>query len=426
VSVLGASWVVPVATGTGLPGADRSFGDDGIVDLSRDLPGPAPAYPDEMAVAPDGEIYVLDSEISCRANACVRTYYLTRFSPKGSRDHSYAGSGAKRLLSLQYGSSFLAVDSRGRPTILFVEEAGMTLVRLTPGGSRDPSFGDRGLAKLPCPCDEISGFSVDPRGGIRIVRSEARKVHRSAGSKARHAGFTEVKALLPSGALDRSFGRGGTASMLLDGGNYATTVQGTAGGGVVFVDARWAGGGTPYVGRISGSGLADTGFAKRATRSLAKLSRLRTVRYGGPSVHSIIPRPGGGFDFVGTFEHHGFVVRVDADGSAVKSFADKGLKVLKATIATAIGDRAGRTFAVGVEHLRGFHYERVGQWLDGRYRPLAGFSIDAELATGEEGLSLVLQPGGRPLAFDDGSQVCRGYCPAQPRMARFLKPPADR
>jgi hypothetical protein len=424
VALLAASLLGEAATASASSGVDPSFGNDGIVDLSLELPGPGPAYPATMAVAPGGKIYVLNSEISCpTAGNCTRTYYLTRFLANGSRDRSYGGSGAVRVFSTNYGQGLLAVDSQGRPTLVFADEEETTVVRLTQAGARDPSFGDGGLAALPCPCRGVSSLVVDPSGRIELVHSESRRDFSIPGTH--YSAVTDVQALTPSGVLDSAYGIGGTASTLSEGGSGGSTVVGTRGGGVVFAGSLWAGGGTPYAGRISKRGRADTGFARRARHSLAILSRLRTVSYGGPLVRAIVPRPGGVLDFVGKFEGHGFIVRVDADGSAVKSFAENGLKVLKPTIEDAIPGGAGSTFVVGTERLhgRGYRTREVGLWLDSRYRPLAISPIDPRLETGEGSISLQLQRGGRPLAFNNGSQACRGYCPPEPRMARFQKPP---
>lgn len=153
-AVLAACVVSAVWTGFAVaaPGdLDRSFGDNGVLVISPSVStGVAYSSVSRMATGPRDEIYVLSIGSSGR---CVQAYFCTGFridkwGRDGELDRSF-GMRAGRVLEIPSSASFdIATDPRGRVIFAASGEAGTVVVRLTPDGAPDTSFGNGGTVTL--------------------------------------------------------------------------------------------------------------------------------------------------------------------------------------------------------------------------------------------------------------------------------------
>ncbi len=177
---------------------DRSFGEGaGFVRV----PNSAKA----IAVEPDGSSLVLASEFE--------TSTLTRISADGEIDTSFGEEGSTQLdpqhklnpslnsIALLPGGGVLAAgETRGKRIVVY---------RLRGDGSLDPSFGDNGALVLgfgkgrPCAANQIA---LQPDGAILLAGYAGSPKGRSS---LRSGPTLALARLLPSGALDRSFGHNG-------------------------------------------------------------------------------------------------------------------------------------------------------------------------------------------------------------------------
>jgi uncharacterized delta-60 repeat protein len=125
-----------------------------------------------------------------------REGFVGRLDAEGDPDRSFAGSGVVALPGTE-GVGLPAADPRGG---LYVT-SGSALAHFRLDGSPDPGFGENGWRRLPR--DAGAGTIVDPSGRIFLYGYlQGWKEHRLANG-------VLVKRLLPSGDLDRSFGRDG-------------------------------------------------------------------------------------------------------------------------------------------------------------------------------------------------------------------------
>lgn len=172
-------------------GLDRSFGRGGVVWL------PQPAYfsPDQIVPAHGGSF--LAGTRPLRHEASVP--FVTRLSDRGHLARRYAARTRRSLAGLPQtnrqsigweGISLIPRGRRGVDVYGFFYNGKGVAVRLRPDGSRDRSFGHRGVASFPFDLDDVV---PDGAGGAYAV-----------GYKRGRYGVSRVN---PRGRLDRRFGR---------------------------------------------------------------------------------------------------------------------------------------------------------------------------------------------------------------------------
>jgi uncharacterized delta-60 repeat protein len=187
---------------------DPSFGNDGTVVTA--FTGTAEA----VAVQSDGKIVVAGGHVLLPSLQVE--YGLARFDVNGDLDGSF-GNGGTLTTSFPPGQSepkALVLDRQGR--IVVAGAAGQqgattfALARYLSGGELDPTFGAGGLVttSLGDGAAFASAVALQPNG--RIV---------AAGRSA--AGHFALARYEPDGALDRSFGDGGTVATAIGGGALA-------------------------------------------------------------------------------------------------------------------------------------------------------------------------------------------------------------
>lgn len=216
---------------------------------------------------------------------------LARYRPDGSHDESFGGG----LVVADLGEGYAAVQEViVEPDGKVVVSATLTaetrldpepivLLRFRADGSPDPSFGGDGRVDLPIEFSTAAPMARLPDGRLVV-----------AGDDADNRAF--VFRVRPSGALDRSFGRGGKAALRARPGTQqldAPLAVALARDGRIYV-----GGVGPrpdddfydvfVVTRLTGRGLPDRGFGRRGTVSTA----FKTGS-GGDRLEALLVEPNG-------------------------------------------------------------------------------------------------------------------------------------
>lgn len=194
---------------------DASFGGDGIVDLSG-----ISGIPAGLASTPTGATLVL-------APGSPAGHQILRLRRNGTLDRSFADSGALRI-------SVPAPPGTREPFFTPIGEIGVlrngrmvvaggvsatagnkldyssSVLRYLPGGSPDRSFGDNGVVQIGGPGWTFTEAFAVRRDGATVVAGSANVFETSE---------SDFSATLvrPGGALDRRFGRNGTARADLGG-----------------------------------------------------------------------------------------------------------------------------------------------------------------------------------------------------------------
>ncbi len=223
---------------------------------------------------------------------------LARYKTDGSRDPTFGKAGI--LATPGAGSVLMQSDGK----ILEIE-SGPTLVRRSPNGSLDSSFGSGGAVQLPFA--SALGLALQPDGRIVVLCS---------------SGYLYPPALIrysATGVLDRGFGKGGVvwAPRQMDGPQVAVQTDGKIVlGGAVQPDS---GAGALAVVRYHADGTLDTDFGSGG---------MTTTEVGGDVTLSeaIALQPDGGIVQLGeavcesdcggeSCEGADFLIRLKPDGS---------------------------------------------------------------------------------------------------------------
>ena len=139
---------------------DRTFGQEGVARVQSDQG--TYAYPQDMAIASSGEIYVLRSLLRCSATPCQHEEQVSRFTRGGLLDSSFGTAGVRTLFRSTGGISnthngSIAIAPDGRIVVGSTSEGKLLLGRLNLDGSPDVSFGSGGEARfdLSAPVDRV-------------------------------------------------------------------------------------------------------------------------------------------------------------------------------------------------------------------------------------------------------------------------------
>jgi uncharacterized delta-60 repeat protein len=270
------------------------------------------------------------------------------------------------------------------------EAAKAIVVRLTPEGSLDPTFGSGGVVMVPC----AAGFAVALQTDGKIV----------VGGAICGPGLAVIR-LLSDGRLDTSFGTAGRASA--DVGGYGTTFAlAMQPDGKIFAVGRASAPssfdpGDFAVARFNSDGSLDSSFAGNG--------RVRTDFGGGEDAMDVALQPDGKVVVVGGPGIYGApwaVARYNPNGSLDPSFDGDG------KIVTDFGGGAQGAFGVALQPdgkivVAGWRGEQGGPANRGvavaRYLPDgsldASFSGDGraveQIANSDTGRDVVLQPNGK-------------------------------
>jgi uncharacterized delta-60 repeat protein len=236
---------------------DQSFGVGGKV--TTNFPFKVPASNWAQAVQVDGRIVVAGSGQSLNSGD-EADFAVVRYNPDGSLDATF-GDGGRAVIDLG-GSEYayaLAIGPDG--DIVATGDAwdgtgdtDVAVVRLTPSGVLDTSFGAGGHAFVDFGgYDHAAAVTLDSAGNIVLA---GQFYNQNNGTS-----DTAVARLTAAGALDGSFGDGGLALNDFGGFDYANGVALDPGGSIVLAGAA----SDPlsndfYAARLTAAGEPDPGF----------------------------------------------------------------------------------------------------------------------------------------------------------------------
>ena len=219
---------------------DSKFAGDGVFNIAMG----GNQIPDHTALQGDGKIVVAGS-----ADGGV---FVLRLTPYGDLDTTFGGNG---VVNIAVGPSVrdLLVQPDGKlvlvTTVFSSVGAGTAeataVVRLLPSGQTDPTFGTAGVVRI-----DRELFNAI------AMQSSSRLVLVGGGS-----GDMRVRRLLPDGLYDLTFGSTGTRLINLGGDDYATSVRVEADDDLVIAGAtRDQGIGNFAVARLGPGGALDPTF----------------------------------------------------------------------------------------------------------------------------------------------------------------------
>lgn len=399
---------------------DLSFGNRGVVNLPFDPSVNAGGA--DIAVAPDGRIYVLrQRRPTCDASGCGSQATVEGLLPDGSADKSF-GDGGAVYFGNEQGTS-LAVDSGGKVLVTTVDQIG-TLTRLNPDGSVDESFGEKGRVHF----GHNAGFSLNTQVGIYgadvAIREDGRIVVASDQGTSSGSSQLELLQYQSNGSLDPSFGSGSAVITNLQGGQGGIAFSGS--GVMTVADASCCTRSTPVqVASLLPDGSPNAAFGGGE----------RSVDMGdGAYVVSVLSLPGNRIAVVAAHyggEGNALALGFLPNGDLDRRFGRHGVLSLGRTfdgVGSAVADQKGRITIVG----------RTQSKLPG-YRPaslltLQRFSSEGRVdRTFNGGLPVhlyrlknpyadagVIQPDGRLLVLASRGYCIRSCSPFHAMLVRFL------
>jgi uncharacterized delta-60 repeat protein len=243
------------------------------------------------------------------------------------------GFGQSGMVTLPAGTRLFAAASQSNGDVVAVGESGankaadVLLVRFTPSGALDPSFGNHGIVEGPAVPGQggslARAVAIQPDGKIVIVGKAAD----ATGSSEAHDGIL-IERYDANGALDTSFGSRGIVNVLpsafADG--YAVALQPNgdilAGGSAEIAAVPY-----PTVVRLTPSGGGDSSFTSNAG---AGVDVLDIGAYG--SVDALALQPNGAIVLGGNAaapgnnqETDSLIARLTSAGHVDTSFAGTGV-----------------------------------------------------------------------------------------------------
>jgi uncharacterized delta-60 repeat protein len=174
---------------------DTSFGTGGVVSAAGGVAGIDAA---ELSVLPDGRIV-----LAAGGGVPGGPAFVARFLPDGAPDATFGSAGIAAMGAGLFELRALLVQTDGKPIVVGMgaQSGGTALVRLTPSGAPDPSFGTGGVAEAPNPSSTTSGAP-----GAALLEADGSVL---VGAVAANH-FVLVR-FRPDGAVDAAFGNGGVA-----------------------------------------------------------------------------------------------------------------------------------------------------------------------------------------------------------------------
>jgi uncharacterized delta-60 repeat protein len=202
---------------------DSGFGSNGEVDFGSVGPNGSGAFP-FLSV---GELIGSGDAIEVFGNANVQmpvnyanVAAVLRLTPDGAFDSSYGTAGVA-VTPIAFTSAYAALGSDGS-TYLLGQDAtsGCSIIHFTTTGAFDTAFGNGGQATVSS--WSALGLVSEPDGKIVAVSGLA------------ESGDLEITRFAADGTLDNSFGTGGTVTLQLGGGNDVHSSGFILGPGYVF------------------------------------------------------------------------------------------------------------------------------------------------------------------------------------------------
>ena len=286
------AWIALCLIGTAVanPGAiDRDFGTDGTA--SADIGTPF-SWGSSLILQGDGKL-ILGGHDSQGPGRVMRLHSDGRLDTSfGSR--GWTNLGAVNSITLQPDGAIVAVGGE------------FEVSRLCEDGKLDPTFGVDGSASIPCPLHSLVHSVVLQSDGKLVVAGRF-------GTE--QAGNFGIARLLPTGALDTSFGVGGLIES--DFGDEADTCYASvidAEGGVLAI-GRARSLNASVVVRYTAEGVLDASFGDEGVVTL------------GFNVFpsAILTLTDGSFLVSGDSYSEGYVCKMDLDGAIDRAFGVDGV-----------------------------------------------------------------------------------------------------
>jgi uncharacterized delta-60 repeat protein len=415
IAVLGCCFMAVQGQALAAPGdVDPSFGTGGVVETPQGLiQGHLREFPLGMAIGPRDEIFVLGAIPQACPGQCPLDLEVTRYSRDGSRDTSF-GSGGRSVLTVRPGQDLrvaasIAVGGDGKVVVATTNGSDMTLLRLTPGGALDPTFGGTGVVPSHfAGRDQAAGVAVQRDGAIVVAGMRETLLE---GTQPLLARYTSA------GTLDDGFGEGGIRILGFAPDDFPAglALPGQGRVAVGLSDCCYATG-RALVARFTAAGALDRGFARQGWRSVGRLAPVR--------VAAVMPARKGRLLVIGGSPNGVFAARFLSDGRSDMRFGKRGLVWLKTPpprrkVSSSAVDGAGRLlFASTGRSPHEFGLTRLRT--DGRQ----DLTFAGGLAGGIPGItrtqSLALQSSGRIVVLGEGG-ACERVCPpSRMVIARYL------
>jgi uncharacterized delta-60 repeat protein len=392
---------------------DPSFGVGGVAETPQALvQGHLREIALGMAIGPRDEIFVLGALPRACPQECPLDLEVTRYGRNGSRDTSF-GAGGRAILTVRPGQDLrlaasIAVGGDGKPIVATTDESDITLLRLTPRGALDPTFGGSGIVQ-----SHLAGR--DQAAGVAVQRDGAIVV-----AGARETSLEGTQPLLlrytPAGALDGGFGEGGIRVLGFAPGDYPAglALPGQGRVAVGLSDCCYATG-RALVARLTAAGALDGSFSRQGWRSVGRLAPA--------AVKTVMPARRGRLLVIGAYRSKVFAARFLSDGRSDMRFGKRGVVWPQAPphreYSSSAVDRAGRLLFATMGRSSGeFGLTRLR--FDG--------SLDLTFAGGNAGgipgitrtQSVALQSNGRIVVLGEAGACSRSCTPSRMVIARYL------
>ncbi|MFB3922694.1 MAG: hypothetical protein ACE145_13300 [Terriglobia bacterium] len=211
--ILAAPWscLLPGASGC----QDTTFGNDGLVITNTS--GSLPTMNDidiakAVAIQSDGKLIVAGGS---RDTAGLNNMAVVRYTPDGTLDLSFGTNGITRLYDPYAWARTVAIQSDGK----IIMAGGSRIARLNPDGTFDTSFGSGGVVVTTFPSGRKGkpGQMLDMSISEFVIQSDGKIVLVGTTSWIGWA----IQRLNPGGTLDPTFGTGGRFAPQVNGGSVA-------------------------------------------------------------------------------------------------------------------------------------------------------------------------------------------------------------
>jgi len=425
--VLGVVAVVGVGAAQAKP--DPSFGKEGVATLNPPYP---PGWTNQKieatATGQNGETYVVARQSACVKYQCSEGDFLFRYLADGSLEPAFAGSRGFEIptetaAAFEAGAPLITVDSAGLPIVgRTVEPQGsgsgaIVVRRLLPDGTLDTGWAAGGAVRLPCPC---LGGSTQLLGGPEestfVVATSTTRKKRNGEKSGATASATLIK-LDDTGHRAKGFGARGSVTAKMPG-EGEIEFDAITPAGTTFFGGRGLTGPTVsgFLVKVTAKGKIDNKFKQRALKSLR---RLKGLKGNEVRITAAVVGRSGPVELFGTAGSiGGFELRLRQDGTLLRGWGEKGLRLLPFPIAAAVQGREGSTMALTGEEAAPPRLLRITS--KGKLDPV--FGKTGELlpgATVETGFSLFPAGLGRVGVSDLGLRECRQVCEAAAKLYRF-------
>lgn len=338
---------------------DRSFGGDGIVEVT----GPAGSLPGEagarMAIGPRDEIFVLYSNYApCDPPfGCTVGLTVARYMADGELDPTFAPGPQLTVKQTPLEDQFdLAVGPDGKPVIAADGAGGegeLVVARLGLDGRLDPSFGSGGIASA-------STKPIGEGGGVPkvAVQADGKVIVAVEGGFEGEGQALLAARFLADGQLDPGFGDGGEARPLLSTRTKPAAVFAALDGAITIPAPLCCLGGTPlYGGGFSVARLAANGQSDPSWAGDGSLFFPTPGAEG--AVEAATPTPDGGLllsyeTSTPTVMTPGHVIKLTPNGALDPNYGNGGgirlfNRVGAASVSDLTLDNRGRLVGVGWE-----------------------------------------------------------------------------